>query len=220
LNPNILVSDFDGTITDNDFYALILERHMGLASPDYWARYRTGEITHFEAMKLIFSHAPSDPAQLEDLLASTHPDPEFGAAARRLRDAGWDLTVVSAGSSWYIDRILERSGVSASVHANPGAIRNGQGLVLELPRDSPFFSAQIGIDKSAVVKDALANYEQVAFAGDGPPDIAPALLVGPEMRYARGFLAEELARRKEQYQQYRRWPDIADALLARSRNIP
>lgn len=210
---SIFVSDFDGTITDNDFYALILERHTEPGAPDYWARYRAGEITHFEAMKLIFSHAPSEPGKLEDLLASTHPDPQFGAAARRLRDAGWDLTIVSVGSSWYIDRILERAGVTATVHANPGAIRNGQGLVLELPRSSPFFSPQVGIDKSAVVRDALARYRRVAFAGDGPPDIAPALLIAPGMRYARGFLAREMSRRNEPFQRFERWSEVVDNLV-------
>ena len=34
-----------------------------------------------------------------------------------------------------------------------------------------------------------ARYDRVAFAGDGPPDIEPALLVPADMRFARGALA-------------------------------
>ena len=104
--------------------------------------------------------------------------------------AGWELLVVSAGSSWYVERVLRRAGVAATVYSNPGHLEKGRGLVLEkLDRSSPYHSASVGVDKSAVVRHALHVAEMVAFAGDGPPDLQPALLVRPELRFARGFLA-------------------------------
>ncbi|MDX2152501.1 MAG: MtnX-like HAD-IB family phosphatase [Bryobacteraceae bacterium] len=210
---NILVSDFDGTITRNDFYALIAERYMRPPRADYFERYRSGSLSHFDAMAAYFSHAPSEEAALEDLLGDTAPDPELGAAARRLSEAGWELVIVSAGSSWYIDRILARHGVSATVHSNPGRIEDGRGLVLERNRGSRFYSEDVGVDKAAVVRDALARGERVAFAGDGPPDVFPALLVKPEVRFARAYLAEELRRRGEAFTSYARWSEVVDRLL-------
>jgi 2-hydroxy-3-keto-5-methylthiopentenyl-1-phosphate phosphatase len=136
----------------------------------------------------------------------------LSAAAERLHRAGWELIVVSAGCSWYIERILAAAGVAATVHANPGRIEAGRGLVVEKPRDSRFFSEDVGIDKPAVVRDALSRYPSVAFAGDGPPDIAPALLVDAGMRFARGFLADELERRGEEFHHFGRWSEIVDRL--------
>jgi 2-hydroxy-3-keto-5-methylthiopentenyl-1-phosphate phosphatase len=52
----------------------------------------------------------------------------------------------------------------------------------------------------------------VAFAGDGAPDVESALLVGPDLRFARGYLAEELSRRGEPYRTFGRWCEIAEAL--------
>ena len=101
-----LVSDFDGTITDSDVYSLIAERYMAKDHRDYFADYRAGRITHFEAMQAFYHFAPSEPEALDRLLRDTKPDPQLADCIRRLEANGWDLIIVSAGSSWYIERIL------------------------------------------------------------------------------------------------------------------
>lgn len=211
---NALISDFDGTITQRDFYLLIRELHMPESAPDYLELYRAGQLGHFEAMAAYFSHAPDEEAALRRMLTLTEPDPRFASAVSALRAASWDLIIVSAGSSWYIERILRDLGVEAVVHSNPGQIRKGQGLVIERPSGTPFFSAEVGVDKAAVVRDALERYEEVAFAGDGPPDVAPSLLVPPRSRFARGYLAHELRRRGEPFQEFSSWSEIVHSLIS------
>ena len=123
-----LVSDFDGTITRNDFYTLIAERYMGPDAMSLWDSYQAGKITHFEAMQMFFSHAPVDEPSLEysaPTMSSRYR--QLPACARLLETNGWDLIIVSAGCSWYIERILQRTGVAAIVHSNPGRNRTGQG---------------------------------------------------------------------------------------------
>ena len=209
----IFISDYDGTITDKDFYSLLAERYIPADTPDYFAQYREGRITHFEAMSAYFAFAPTEEKKLEELLAASEADPELGASAALLQRAGWELLVVSAGSSWYVERVLRRAGVTATVYSNPGRIENGRGLVLEkLDPSSPYHSASVGVDKSAVVRHALQLAEMVAFAGDGPPDLEPALLVRPELRFARGFLADALQERGEAFQPFSRWSEIARQL--------
>ena len=209
----IFVSDYDGTITGKDFFSLLAERYLPVNAPDYFARYREGRISHFEAMAAYFAFAPTDEQQLEELLAASQPDPDLGASAALLRRAGWTLWVVSAGSSWYVERVLSRAGVAATVYSNPGRLENGRGLVLEKPDpSSPYHSASDGVDKSAVVRHALGVADSVAFAGDGPPDLQPALLVRPELRFARGFLAEALRTRGERFQPFSRWSEIVREL--------
>lgn len=83
---------------------------------------------------------------------------------------------------------------------------------MELPHGSPFFSPTVGIDKPAIVRHALATADVVAFAGDSRPDVEPALLVEPEMRFATGFLADDLTRRDEGFRPFERMIDVARAL--------
>jgi 2-hydroxy-3-keto-5-methylthiopentenyl-1-phosphate phosphatase len=211
---NLLITDFDGTITENDVYSLVIDRYLPAGAPDIWGAYTSGRLTHFEAMAWYLSLAPTDPAALENLLEATEPDPGLADSVHRLRAAGWDVVIVSAGSSWYIERILAAAGVQVPVYSNPGRIEPNRGIVLELPRESPFFHREIGIDKSAVLRDGLARYERVAFAGDGPPDLAPSLLVEGQFRFARGWLAAELKRRDLSFQPYGRWSDIVPVLLS------
>lgn len=206
-----MVSDFDGTITEKDFYLLIAEKYMGPNAMAIWDEYRAGRLTHIEAMQSFFSHAPSNELELASMLQQTGLDPKFRESVEMLQAAEWDLIIVSAGSSWYIDRLLASAGVEAPVHSNPGVIESGRGLVLQSNRGSRFYSEDVGVDKSAVVRDALQNYERVAFAGDGPPDLPPALLVDPDLRFARGFLAEELQRLGQSFRSFRHWSEVAMA---------
>ena len=213
MNHSALVTDFDGTVTQVDFFLLIQQRHMPADAPDFLEEYRQGHRTHFEAMQGYFDYAPDDPIALDGLLRDVQLDPSFGANVRALDEAGWDVIVVSAGSDWYIRRIVERAGAKVTIHANPGQIVPGRGLVTELPRDSRFFSPQVGIDKAAVLRDAQSRYDRVAFAGDGPPDLPPALRTSADLRFARGWLAAALQERGEAFQPFQRWSEIATRLL-------
>jgi 2-hydroxy-3-keto-5-methylthiopentenyl-1-phosphate phosphatase len=136
---NALASDFDGTIMRRDFYLLIREMHMPASAPDYFELYRSGQLSHFEARASYFSHAPDDEVALQKLLDRTEPDPGFVDAVSTLNAASWELIIVSAGSSWYIERILRKSGVEAVIHSNPDQIRKGHGLVIGQPVGTPFF---------------------------------------------------------------------------------
>lgn len=211
----VLVSDFDGTMTRNDFYQLVAARLLPPGTPDFWAEYRAGRITHFEALRSYFLAARPGEHALIDLYHDMKLDPDLRAGLVALKSAGWSVVVASAGSLWYIDRLLRESRARdlMEVHANLGHIAGGR-LVMELPQGSPFFSSEVGIDKPAIVRQALATAEVVAFAGDGPPDVEPALLVDPAWRFATGFLAEELARRGEGFRPFERWGEIARMLAA------
>lgn len=208
-----LITDFDGTITERDFYSLLRERHIPQDAPDFFADWRAGRLTHFEAMAAYFAYAPTDLSQIDEMLRDCRPEPELAAAFARLRGNGWEVLVVSAGCAWYIERVLRQAGVEARVYSNAGRLEEGRGLVLErLPRESPFYSEDVGVDKCAVVRDALRRSSEVAFAGDGPPDILPAMLVPAELRFAKSHLAEALQAQGEGYRSFGRWREIAEAL--------
>jgi 2,3-diketo-5-methylthio-1-phosphopentane phosphatase len=215
----VLVSDFDGTVSRRDFFELAVERFVKEDAPDYWREYTAGRLTHFEAMREIYARIRCDEETLAQTAMDMQVDPRLGEAVERLRRAGWETIIVSAGCDWYIERHLSDARAAVTVYTNPSRFDAERGLRMELPLDSPYLSLTHGIDKEAVVRDAQQKYEQVAFAGNGPPDVPASLLVRPELRFARGWLAGELERRGEGFHRFRWWSEIAAALCERSPNL-
>lgn len=212
-STKVLVSDFDGTMTRHDFYRLAIERLIPEGTPNYWAEYRAGTLTHFEALQSYFASIRKSEAEVLAVVNRMEIDPDLPAAVRDLTRAGWRVVVASAGCEWYVRRLL--TGVEVEVHANPGRFVAGHGLLMELPTGSPHFSPTLGVDKAGVVSRYRDEGRIVAFAGDGFPDADPARLVPPILRFARGDLADVLRRDGEEYQPYAVWSDVARFLIQR-----
>jgi 2,3-diketo-5-methylthio-1-phosphopentane phosphatase len=212
MKKGILVSDFDGTMTRFDFYDLVCREFPNIAG-DFWPQYERGELTHFEALRLIFAGIRAPEEKLLSIIEAMQVDPQLPQAVRALHGDGWDVVVASAGCDWYIKRLLAGQGVSLAVHANLGDFFPDQGLLMRLPPPSPFFSADLGVNKVAVVREALKNSDCVAFAGDGRPDLAPALLVSPDRRFAKSWLAKKLHEIGEDFRPFEDWHDVAAMLV-------
>jgi 2,3-diketo-5-methylthio-1-phosphopentane phosphatase len=213
--PGVLVSDFDGTMTRHDFYKLAIESLLPPDTPDYWAEYRAGTVTHFEALRRYFACIRASEAEVLAVVERMELDPQLPAAVAALREAGWGVVVTSAGCDWYIRRLLGAAGVEVEVHSNPGRFEAGKGLLMELPTGSPYLSQMLGVDKKEIVRRFLAEGRTVAFAGDGFPDADPARLVPGELRFARGDLATVLRTEGLPFHPFETWSDIARVLLAR-----
>jgi len=208
----IFVTDFDGTMTRRDFYRVAQARLVPPGTPDYWEDYLAGRMTHFEALRAIFRHIRGNEEEVLAAAREMELDPRAGAAIARLQEAGWEVRIASAGCHWYIDRLLAGQDIRVTVHANPGVYDPREGLLMTPPVDSPYYSPPTGIDKLAVVRDAVKEAAESAFAGDGPPDLEPSLLVSPHDRFARGYLAKALRARGESFNHYDCWSEIADIL--------
>jgi len=211
---SVLVTDFDGTMTRNDFYRLAVDQLIPAETPDFWGQYRAGEITHFEALRRYFASIRATREEVMALVQEMELDPQLPGAIARLRESGWDVVITSAGCAWYIRELLAGAGVDVTVHANPGDFAPGRGLIMEMPEGSPFLSTELGIDKAAVVRHFLQSGAKVAFAGDGFPDAEPARLVSDELRFARGDLANVLEGEGLPFHVFDVWSDIPRRLLA------
>lgn len=214
MSSKLLVSDFDGTMTRNEFYRLAIEQLLPSDCPDFWRDYRAGTLTHFEALDRYFRSIRASEQQILGLLKQMELEPRLSASVDALADAGWKVVIASAGCAWYIDRLLDQAGVEIEVHANPGEFAPTTGLKMRLPIDSPYFSHEFGIDKAGVVRAGLRQGIKVAFVGDGLPDADAAKLVPEELRFARGALASLLADEGLSFRTYSCWAEVAENLLA------
>jgi 2-hydroxy-3-keto-5-methylthiopentenyl-1-phosphate phosphatase len=211
----VLVTDFDGTISKNDFYKLVQAHLLPPGATNYWVQYRSGQITHFEALSGYFAGIRADEGTVWNVVSQMKVDPNLAASVAKLRRAGWHIVIASAGCRWYIDQLLAQAGVEIELHANPGRFEAGHGLLMELPRESPYLSPTHGIDKAGIVRYHLAAGSIVAFAGDGYSDMDAARLVPPELRFARSDLAEALSSLAEPFCPFADWSEMAEALVER-----
>ena len=213
-NRGVLVSDFDGTMTRYDFYKLAIERLLRPDTPDHWAGYREGTLTHFEALRRYFAEIRASEAEVLAVVEAMELDPNLGAAVEALRQAGWRVVVTSAGCEWYIRRLL--GSIEVEVHSNPGHFEPGRGLLMEMPESSPYLSPTLGVDKARIVRQHVDAGHTVAFAGDGFPDEEAARLVPGDLRFARGDLAARLEAGTMAFRPFDAWSDIARELIGRS----
>lgn len=211
----LLITDFDGTLTETDFYQLALERFTPPGTNGIWQRYKRRELTPLQTLQEIFAAIQAPPGEVIAALDDMQFDPGAAAAIQRLRAAGWEVVIVSGGCEWYIQHLLAKAGIQAVVHANPGEFSAGGGLKMRGPTESPYFSAAAGIDKAAIVREALEKYRDVAFAGNSAPDLEAARVVNDNRRFARSQLADLLDEEHRPYRRFQRWSDIAELLLAR-----
>ncbi len=211
----VLVSDFDGTMTSDDFYKLVASRLLPPDALTPWQDYRGGRITHFTALQTIFSRIRATEGQLLDLIGDMLPDPQLGLSISRLRAAGWEVVVASAGCDWYIDRILAQAGITVEVHANPCEHAPDGSLDMQPPTASPFYCSATGVDKAAIVRFQQGQVATVAFAGDGYADLEAALLADPALRFAKADLASALTAKGEAFRPFETWSDVAQELLSK-----
>ena len=209
---NLLVTDFDGTLTRTDFYFLARGQLCPPRLPNYFLDYTGGRLTHFDCLALTYAQITATEAETVAALASLGLEPRLAEYVERLGELGWDTTVASAGCRWYIDRLVGH--LNLPTHANGGHWHpSGRGLVMTRPADSPFTCTEVGIDKPAVVRDALGRAERVAYAGDGPTDVPALLLVPPELRFAKGDAAMMLREMGEGFVEFDGWAEVAEELI-------
>lgn len=199
-------------MTREDFYQLALKHLLPSDVPDHWVDYRSGRITHFQALQAYFAAIRADEPAVRAILARMQLDPHLASGVADLDRAGWDVVITSAGCAWYIRILLAEAGVELPVHSNPGRFEHGRGLLMELPTAGPFFSPTVGVDKAAVVRQGLLDHRRVAFAGDGFPDLDAARLVPESLRFARADLAQALDREGLGFRPFTRWSEVARSL--------
>jgi 2-hydroxy-3-keto-5-methylthiopentenyl-1-phosphate phosphatase len=213
MNDRILVTDFDGTITSEDFYQLTIDHLLPRGVPNHWLDYRSGAITHFEALRRYFAEIRKTEREVLAQVAHMNPEPMLPRLLDELADAGWRVVVVSAGCDWYIRKLLAPVIDRLEIHANTGEFVPGRGLLMRRPDATPFPSENLGVDKAAVVRHHLQRGAVVAFAGDGYPDADAARLVPANLRFAKDDLAEVMREERLEYRRFDRWREVAEGVL-------
>jgi len=182
----IFISDFDGTLTDEDFYYIVMKKFLGDNGMEIYKDWINGKMTVFEFLRKIFG---SVNASEEEIIKSVM-DIKFDTYAKgfidSVKEANGEFMILSAGCSYYIHKLLEHLNIkNIKVISNNGVYENGK-IVMTADKNSTFYSEIYGIDKALVVEHYKSMYPKVYFAGDSEPDFRASKKA--DIVFARGHL--------------------------------
>ncbi len=180
------ISDFDGTLTHKDFYQMIIDAYLGEEGKELYKAWRKSEYKDKDFLHKIYSSINRDEGEILEDILKIEWDKSADKVIQKIREAGGDFIILSAGTSYYIDILLKEKGLSnIKVYSNPGEYKD-RGIHLKIDKNNPYYSEVYGIDKGKVVADLKRKYSYVYYAGDSAPDIPPCKLA--DICFAKGKL--------------------------------
>lgn len=207
----LFISDFDGTISKQDFYKHIMKKYMPEKEKTLYVQFKAGEILDIDFLNNIFMTMDITEDDLKKEIQELEIDPEFFKALELIKQMGGELIILSAGCAYYIKKILHHHGVSyIPVYSSDGMYKEG-GLHITPDVNSPFYSPRYGIDKVGVVQHFRNQYDYVMYAGDSAPDYKASLLA--DIRFAKDELIPLLDEAGEKYIKMESFSDVVKFLL-------
>ncbi|WP_096435037.1 MtnX-like HAD-IB family phosphatase [Alteribacter populi] len=168
------VSDFDGTISKQDFYWMIIEKYYpeGRKHFDEW---KTEKMKDIDFLAHIFTSIGQEEEQIIEDIYDMAIDDYVPAFIEWVQENGGDFFILSAGTDYYIKHTLEKYGIdNVTVFSNEGYYKD-KNVHMKVKETNWHYHERYGIDKSKVIQKLQEDYEKVYFIGDSEPDSHPAV---------------------------------------------
>lgn len=172
----VFISDFDGTLTHRDFYHIVIEKYLkesGIKLYDEWKNHKINDIDFLN--NVFKSIDRSEGKILEDILSIPF-DKYAKSFIEKIKKSGGDFIILSAGTSYYIEKLLEHENIKDVLIISNNGVYKDRGIHLIPDEKSPYYSKIYGIDKLIVVEKLKKEYKKVYYAGDSQPDFKACLL--------------------------------------------
>lgn len=206
----VFVSDFDGTLTEKDFYQMMIDDYLGDAGQTLYKEWRQGLHLDKDFLGKIYSTINREEDEILKDILRIEWDESAHEFIQKVRQCGGEFIILSAGTSYYIERLLKEKGLSdVKVYSNPGIYKD-KGIHLQIDENSLYYSERYGIDKAKVVEDLKKQYTHVYYAGDSAPDILPCKIA--DMAFAKGSLQEMLRAENIDFIPIKSFKDVATIL--------
>lgn len=190
-SKTLFLTDFDGTLTLKDFFHVVIDTLYPDDADERYAVWDAKTRTDFDYLSDLFAGMNLDEAGIEQLVSQVPIDPDAPAVIQRLQREGNDVAVISAGSDYYIHKLLTANGINnVHVYSNPGRYEN-HGIHIERYPDDRFSSELYGVDKQALAVHLADEYDRMIFVGDSKPDLTAA--IAADVAFAKGALQPLLA---------------------------
>lgn len=211
MTPKIaFVTDFDGTISDDDFFTYIARRYFDEKALAPWREYLGGTKSHFEALREMFSKLRVPEDELKSFISEICVDKEFVRTVELCSDKNIPVFICSAGCDYYINVLLGDviGQYGITLITNDGRYDEKHGLQMSRPdKSSPYYDEAVGISKASIVRKLHAEGFKVIYAGDGPPDIEAARIA--DYVFAKKILLEKCRKEGIKTLPFRSFADIS-----------
>ena len=207
----LFISDFDGTVTAQDFFQQIMYRyeHDKIFSNNW----KSG----FDLLQDVFEDMNLTKDQLDLEIERIPLDPYFLSTVDFVENFGGDFLMLSAGCKYYIQRRLALIGAkNIDIIANDGVYRDG-GLRMVRNENGLFYSEKFGVDKASVVKYFRDKYDIIAYAGDSSVDFEACRLC--DIRFAKRTLADILNLFNINHHKFKNFCDIRFVLKSKLKHF-
>ena len=200
------VSDFDGTLTEKDFYKIIADEYLKEECSQMYIDWQQKKIKDVDYLGYVFGNIRRNEEEIYEDIMKIRLDPFAVEFIKNIRNNGGEFIIVSAGTGYYIDKVLNNNGIKdVEVYTNKGAFKDN-GIHFLLDENSEFYSEIYGIDKMKVVKKLKKEYDKIFYAGDSQPDVKAALLA--DVVFAKGQLIDFLKKENKEYIEFNNFSDI------------
>lgn len=171
------VTDFDGTISDDDFFNYIAKKYFDEQALAPWRQYLSGQKTHFDALNEMFSQLKIPVDEFNKFISQIAVDKYFLATIDLCFSKNIPIYICSAGCNYYIKLLIGDliEQYHITLVTNDSSYCPLKGLNMQKPpKNSPYYDEKIGISKASIVAKLHQKGYRVIYAGDGPPDVEAA----------------------------------------------
>lgn len=202
----VFISDFDGTISRKDFYWEMIDKYMKEEGNKKYKEWQEEKIKDIDFLGYIFKNINQEQEIIHKDILEIEIDPYLKDFIDYINDKNGDFIILSAGSSYYINIILEHLKLqNVTVYSNK-AIYKDRGLHYDIDPTYEFYSERYGIDKKKVVEHLKTKYKTLYYAGDSMPDFEASLIC--DKRFATGKLIDIFNHRDLNYYAFNSFKDI------------
>ncbi|MCY7778965.1 MtnX-like HAD-IB family phosphatase [Bacillus haynesii] len=210
------VSDFDGTISKQDFYWMVIDKYFP-EGRELFKKWKSGELKDIEFLGTVFASINQSEQKIIDDIHSIPIDEYVPDFIQHVQKNGGDFYILSAGTDYYIHYILKKYGITdVEVYSNKGFFKEDN-VHMEIDENHWHYSERYGIDKSKVIQKLKENYETIYFAGDSEPDSHPAKFA--DVTFAKDALQDLLRQQEVPFVAVETFEDIERYLKEKGRIV-
>jgi 2-hydroxy-3-keto-5-methylthiopentenyl-1-phosphate phosphatase len=205
------VSDFDGTLTDRDFYHIVMDKYLKDWAWDYYNEWRKTRKINVDFLNKIFSSMDRSEEEIFEDILNLPLDSYAIDFIKKVESCGGDFYILSAGTSYYIEKLLAHYNINSVTVISMEGVYRDRGIHILPDSKSEFYSEMWGIDKAKVIKKLKTKYLKVYFSGDSEPDLGAA--EAADCAFAKNDLKELLSDRNIPFVPFNKFIEVEKYML-------
>lgn len=181
----LFITDFDGTVTAQDFFLQILYRYK--PEKAFFKTKKRG----FELLSDVFSGLNLTESELLDEISHVAFDPSFIDCVKFIKNSGGKVLVLSAGAHYYVKNKLKMEKLDdfVDIVANESIYNEEDGGIKLIKNEQHMFHDEVfGVNKLKIVEYYRRKFEVLAYAGDSYVDFDACRLC--DFRFTKNNLAK------------------------------